>query len=147
MHHSNRTVNQLDICMDYETSNSTSTQSNTSLQLPAVTSAMSSLPSARPTFDDASNVNSSPNIILSTGFHSKNSTSQSMNRALPNCNHSVKRFEYTSEKHSKFLLESLSILRRRQELCDVVMIVGKKKIFAHRFLLAAYSPYFLGKLH
>lgn len=146
MHHSNRTVNQLDICMDYETSNSTSTQPNTSLPLPVIPVVMPPLPPARPTSSsDASIVNSSPNIILSTGFHSKTSTSQSMNRSLSNCNHSIKRFEYTSEKHSKFLLESLSILRRRQELCDVVMIVGKKKIFAHRFLLAAYSPYFLGK--
>lgn len=55
-----------------------------------------------------------------------------------------RRFEYTSSKHSHLLLESLSILRRRKELCDVVLLVGSKKIFAHRVILAAYSPYFLG---
>ena len=54
------------------------------------------------------------------------------------------RFEYTSEKHPRIILESLSVLRRRRELCDVVLIVANRKILAHRVVLSACSPYFLG---
>lgn len=54
-----------------------------------------------------------------------------------------KRYLYNSQKHSNLLLDSLSILRKRRELCDIVLIVGNRKIYAHRVLLAAYSPYFL----
>ncbi len=54
------------------------------------------------------------------------------------------RLEYTSEKHPRLILESLSVLRRRRELCDVVLIVSNRKILAHRVVLSACSPYFLG---
>ncbi|ESO08162.1 hypothetical protein HELRODRAFT_98278 [Helobdella robusta] len=52
------------------------------------------------------------------------------------------RMPYTSEKHSKFVLEVVSMLRKNRELCDVVLIVGQKKIFGHRVILSACSPYF-----
>lgn len=52
------------------------------------------------------------------------------------------RLEYTSDKHPRHLLETLNVLRKRRELCDVVLIVGSKKIYAHRIVLSACSPYF-----
>lgn len=52
------------------------------------------------------------------------------------------RLAYTSDKHPRFTLEAISLLRKHRELCDVVIIVGSKKIFAHRVILSACSPYF-----
>ncbi|CAF4955370.1 unnamed protein product, partial [Rotaria sp. Silwood1] len=48
----------------------------------------------------------------------------------------------TSDKHAKFLLENLNLLRKQKELCDVILIVGQNKIPAHRAVLSACSPYF-----
>ncbi|RWS03726.1 kelch-like protein diablo [Dinothrombium tinctorium] len=52
------------------------------------------------------------------------------------------RYEYTSEKHPRHVLEALNLLRKRRELCDVVLIVGNRKILVHRVVLSACSPYF-----
>lgn len=52
------------------------------------------------------------------------------------------RLEYTSEKHPRHILDALNLLRKRRELCDVVLIVGNRKILAHRVVLSAGSPYF-----
>ncbi|KAH8032688.1 hypothetical protein HPB51_001080 [Rhipicephalus microplus] len=52
------------------------------------------------------------------------------------------RLEYTSEKHSRHTLEAINLLRLHRELCDVVLLVGNRKIFAHRIVLSACSPYF-----
>ncbi|KAK3593684.1 hypothetical protein CHS0354_013581 [Potamilus streckersoni] len=52
------------------------------------------------------------------------------------------RLAYTSEKHSRHTLEAINVLRKHRELCDVVLIVGQRKIFAHRVILSACSPYF-----
>lgn len=52
------------------------------------------------------------------------------------------RLEHLSDKHSRLLLETLNTLRKRRELCDVVLIVSKRKILAHRVVLSACSPYF-----
>lgn len=49
---------------------------------------------------------------------------------------------YFSEKHPKVTLESINQLRKHGELCDVALIVGQKKILAHRIVLSACSPYF-----
>ena len=49
---------------------------------------------------------------------------------------------YTSDKHPRDMLEAASVLRKHQELCDVVLIVGQRRIFAHRIVLSACSPYF-----
>ncbi|XP_045102312.1 kelch-like protein diablo isoform X2 [Portunus trituberculatus] len=49
---------------------------------------------------------------------------------------------YTSDKHSKVALANINMLQKRRELCDVVLIVGSRKIFAHRVILSACSPYF-----
>ena len=52
------------------------------------------------------------------------------------------RLSHTSEKHSRATLTELTVLRRHRELCDVVLNVGSRKIFAHRVILSACSPYF-----
>jgi len=52
------------------------------------------------------------------------------------------RLAYTSEKHPRRTLEAMTVLRKHHELCDVVLIVGPRKIFAHRVVLSASSPYF-----
>ena len=36
----------------------------------------------------------------------------------------------------------LNMIRKHRELCDVIIIVGGKKIYAHKNILAACSPYF-----
>ncbi|KAK3915881.1 Kelch-like protein diablo [Frankliniella fusca] len=52
------------------------------------------------------------------------------------------RLAHTSDKHARCTLSELSVLRRHRELCDVVLNVGSRKIFAHRVILSACSPYF-----
>lgn len=52
------------------------------------------------------------------------------------------RLEHTSDKHSRQILDSVNILRKRRELCDVLLLVGSRKICAHRVVLSACSPYF-----
>lgn len=52
------------------------------------------------------------------------------------------RLSHISEKHPKVTLSELNMLRRHRELCDVVLNVGGRKIFAHRVILSACSPYF-----
>ncbi|CAF3023750.1 unnamed protein product [Rotaria sp. Silwood2] len=47
-----------------------------------------------------------------------------------------------SDKHAKFLIENLNLLRKQKELCDVILIIGQSQIPAHRAVLSACSPYF-----
>lgn len=56
---------------------------------------------------------------------------------------SSKRYLYCSDRHSAELLSTVSVLRHRRELCDVVLVVGSRRIYAHRVILAGYSTYFL----
>ena len=49
---------------------------------------------------------------------------------------------HASEKHPKKMMEAFNVLRKRQELWDVILVVGNTKLFAHRVVLAAASPYF-----
>ena len=49
---------------------------------------------------------------------------------------------HSSEKHPKKMMEAFNVLRKRQELWDVILVVGNTKLFAHRVVLAAASPYF-----
>ena len=50
--------------------------------------------------------------------------------------------KHVSERHPKQFLDTLQALRECQELCDVVINVGTKTMYAHRVVLAACSPYF-----
>uniref|UniRef100_A0A9J8CRW9 Kelch-like protein 20 n=1 Tax=Cyprinus carpio carpio TaxID=630221 RepID=A0A9J8CRW9_CYPCA len=52
------------------------------------------------------------------------------------------RMPYISDKHPRQTLEVINMLRKHRELCDVVLVVGAKKIYAHRVILSACSPYF-----
>ncbi|XP_063966735.1 kelch-like protein 20 [Lytechinus pictus] len=52
------------------------------------------------------------------------------------------KFVYISDRHPKDTLEMTNILRKQRELCDVVINVNDKKIYAHRIILSACSPYF-----
>ncbi|CAF4621059.1 unnamed protein product [Rotaria sp. Silwood1] len=47
-----------------------------------------------------------------------------------------------SDKHAKFLIENLNLLRKQKELCDVILIIGQSQIPAHRAVLSACSAYF-----
>lgn len=47
-----------------------------------------------------------------------------------------------SDRHPKLILEQISLLRRDNELCDVCLQVGSSKIYAHKIILSAASPYF-----
>lgn len=46
--------------------------------------------------------------------------------------HSPVHLPHISEKHPRGILNELNVLRRHRELCDVVLNVGSRKIFAHR---------------
>ncbi|XP_078263559.1 kelch-like protein 20 isoform X2 [Rhinoraja longicauda] len=52
------------------------------------------------------------------------------------------RMPFVSDKHPRQTLEVINLLRKHRELCDVVLVVGTKKIYAHRVILSACSPYF-----
>lgn len=52
------------------------------------------------------------------------------------------RMEYRSDKHARSTLTELNLIRKLHDLCDVVITVGSRKIFAHKVILAACSPYF-----
>uniref|UniRef100_G1PH73 Kelch-like protein 20 n=1 Tax=Myotis lucifugus TaxID=59463 RepID=G1PH73_MYOLU len=52
------------------------------------------------------------------------------------------RMPYISDKHPRQTLEVINLLRKHRELCNVVLVVGAKKIYAHRVILSACSPYF-----
>lgn len=47
-----------------------------------------------------------------------------------------------SDRHPKSILELINQLRRSNELCDVCLRVGNSKIYAHKIILSASSPYF-----
>lgn len=53
------------------------------------------------------------------------------------------RTTYTSEKHPRALLEAMQNLRKRTELCDILVRVGSKVLPAHKLVLSACSPYFM----
>lgn len=36
-----------------------------------------------------------------------------------------------SDKHAKFLLENLNLLRKQKDFCDVILSVGQNQIPAH----------------
>ena len=42
----------------------------------------------------------------------------------------------------KLTFEKMNDLRLKKELCDVVLRVGGREIYAHRVILASFSPYF-----
>ncbi|VEL15236.1 unnamed protein product [Protopolystoma xenopodis] len=49
---------------------------------------------------------------------------------------------YSSDQHPKITLLAIDSLRKEKNFCDTVLIVEGKKIYAHRVVLSACSPYF-----
>ncbi|XP_041361422.1 zinc finger protein with KRAB and SCAN domains 5-like [Gigantopelta aegis] len=49
---------------------------------------------------------------------------------------------YTSVNHADCLIGEINKLRRNEQLCDVLIIVGDYRIPAHRLILSACMPYF-----
>lgn len=46
------------------------------------------------------------------------------------------------EEHMKLTFGVMNDLRKRKELCDIVLHVGELQIHAHKLVLASFSPYF-----
>lgn len=55
---------------------------------------------------------------------------------LKDCSPCMNKLIKTSDKHAKFLLENLNLLRKQKELCDVILIIGQSKLAAHRAVLS-----------
>ncbi|XP_002157473.2 kelch-like ECH-associated protein 1 [Hydra vulgaris] len=47
-----------------------------------------------------------------------------------------------SEQHHKLVFLKLPLLKKDKFLCDTTLVVGRKKIYAHKILLACSVPYF-----
>lgn len=52
------------------------------------------------------------------------------------------RLVYIFDKYFRYILEVINVLRKYREFCDVVFIVGSKKIFVYRVILFVCSSYF-----
>lgn len=61
---------------------------------------------------------------------------------IRDCSPNRPKLNKVSERHPKLLLEQINQLRRSNELCDVCLLVGNSKIYAHKIILSAASPYF-----
>ena len=46
------------------------------------------------------------------------------------------------EEHMNLSFNIMNDLRKRKELCDVVLCVGDLEIYAHKVVIASFSPYF-----
>ncbi len=55
---------------------------------------------------------------------------------LKDCSPCNNKLVKTSDKHAKFLLENLNLLRKQKELCDVILIIEQNQIPAHRAVLS-----------
>ena len=73
-------------------------------------------------------------FLLSTIQHeSQSSTTIDM---LKDCSPCSNKLIKISEKHAKFLMENLNLLRKQRELCDVILVIGQNRIAAHRAVLS-----------
>lgn len=73
----------------------------------------------------------------STSRHNQNEISSSTTiDMLKDCSPCHNKLVKTSDKHAKFLLKNLDLLRKQKELCDVILNVGQNKIPAHRAVLS-----------
>lgn len=61
---------------------------------------------------------------------------------IRDCSPNRPKLTKASERHPKLILEQIHQLRRCNELCDVCLLVGNSKIYAHKIILSAASPYF-----
>ncbi|KAK2163179.1 hypothetical protein LSH36_84g06012 [Paralvinella palmiformis] len=49
---------------------------------------------------------------------------------------------YRSNNHSERIMRKMELYHNKQELCDVVLVAGQRRIPAHRIVLSAASDYF-----
>lgn len=49
---------------------------------------------------------------------------------------------YTSVNHAYHLVDAINQLRKRQELCDIILNCGDTQISAHKLILSVSTPYF-----
>lgn len=75
-------------------------------------------------------------------YHSSSSGAVMVGGGADGRSPSPARMAYTSEKHPRATFSELNAIRKHHDLCDVVIVVGSRKIFAHKVILAACSPYF-----
>lgn len=61
---------------------------------------------------------------------------------IRDCSPNRPKLSKVSERHPKLLLEQINQLRRSSELCDVCLLVGGSRVYAHKIILSASSPYF-----
>ncbi|CAF5213122.1 unnamed protein product [Rotaria magnacalcarata] len=86
------------------------------------------------------NSNKKSSICFSAIQHeNQSSTTIDMLKDCSPCNNKLIKF---SDKHAKFLIDNLNLLRKQKELCDVILMIGQSQIPAHRAVLSACSPYF-----
>ena len=100
-----------------------------------VTIAMDTPP---PSSEDGSQKTNSP---LSSATTVRSSSTR---RAQPIClpKPISRELVYEEKEHSRNAFKQLNILREKEELCDVVLVVDEAEIKAHKIVLAACSPYF-----
>ena len=49
---------------------------------------------------------------------------------------------YRSINHSERMIRKMEYYYEKKQLCDVVLVVGRRRIHAHRMVLSAASDYF-----
>ncbi len=72
-------------------------------------------------------------IFSSIQHENQSSTTIDMLKDCSPCNNKLIKI---SDKHAKFLIENLNLLRKQKELCDVILIIGQNQIPAHRAVLS-----------
>lgn len=63
-------------------------------------------------------------------------------RTSPRESNRVDSAAHFSPTHSQEAFEAMKHMRLNAQLCDVILVVGERRIIAHRLVLAACSPYF-----
>jgi hypothetical protein len=101
-------------------------------------------------------INMDPMDVVADSVSTDISTSGKVNVCIHKimlCQHAVQststtqvqnttRTMYASEKQAQNALNAMNQMRRDDELCDVVLVVGSNKMPCHRIVLAANSQYF-----
>jgi hypothetical protein len=72
-------------------------------------------------------------FFSSIQYENQSSTTIDMLKDCSPCNNKLIKI---SDKHEKFLIENLNLLRKQKELCDVILIIGQNQIPAHRAVLS-----------
>ena len=74
-------------------------------------------------------------LLSSSPMQYENQSSTTIDM-LKDCSPCHNKLIKISDKHAKFLIENLNLLRKQKELCDVILIIGQRQIAAHRAVLS-----------